>query len=77
MLKPFFQPLRQPPTKQTFRIDEMVRLTSGPFAAFAGRIGGINQAKQLLKVVLQIFDESKIVKAKFSEVVKVPATQRS
>ena len=54
-----------------FRLGDTVRLKSGPLAAFSGKVEGINQAKQLLKVVLMIFDQSKTVKVKFSEVEKV------
>jgi transcription termination/antitermination protein NusG len=57
-----------------FRLGDTVRLKSGPLAAFTGKVEGINQAKQLLKVVLTIFEETKTVKVKFSEVDKVPAT---
>jgi transcription termination/antitermination protein NusG len=58
---------------RTFRLGETVRLKSGPLAAFSGKVEGINQAKQLLKVVLTIFEQRKTVKVKFSEVVKVSA----
>ena len=58
---------------RTFRLGDTVRLKSGPLAAFSGKVEGINQAKQLLKVVMTIFEETKTVKVKFSEVVKVPA----
>jgi transcriptional antiterminator NusG len=40
---------------QTFRLGGTVRIRSGPFASFTGRIEGINQAKQLLKVRVEIF----------------------
>ena len=56
-----------------FRLGDTVRLKSGPLAAFSGKVEGISQAKQLLKVVLRIFEQTKTVKVKFSEVVKVPA----
>jgi transcription antitermination factor NusG len=58
----------------TFRLGDAVRLKSGPLAAFRGTVEGINQAKQLLKVVLTIFEERKTVKVKFTEVEKVPNT---
>ena len=57
--------------KQIFRPGDTVRIKSGPFAAFKGRIEGINQARQLLKVILTIFDQTKTVKVRFSQVEKV------
>ncbi len=59
---------------QTFRLGDSVRLKSGPLAAFKGKVEGINQGKQLLKVVLMVFEERKTVRAKFTEVEKVPAS---
>ena len=59
--------------KQMFRLGDRVRLKSEPFAAFTGEIEGINQAKQLLKINLTIFDQTETVKVKFSEVEKVGA----
>jgi transcription termination/antitermination protein NusG len=59
--------------KQIFRLGDTVRIKSGPFAAFRGKVEGINQAKQLLKVILTIFDRTETVKVKFSEVEKVGA----
>jgi transcriptional antiterminator NusG len=55
----------------TFRLGDVVRIRSGPFASFTGRIEGINQAKRLLKVVVEIFGRVTPVKLKFSEVDKV------
>ena len=55
----------------TYRLGQMVRIKSGPFAAFTGRIEGINQAKCLLKVVVEIFGRATPVKLKFSEVYKI------
>ena len=52
----------------TFRLGDVVRIKSGPFAAFRGKIEGINQAKALLKVVVEIFGRVTPVKLKFSDV---------
>ncbi len=60
--------------KQIFRLGDTVRIKAGPFAAFTGKIEGINQAKQLLKIILSIFDQTKTVKVKFSEVERVGAS---
>jgi transcriptional antiterminator NusG len=55
----------------TFRLGDVVRIKSGAFAAFTGRVEGINQAKRLLKVVVDIFGRVTPVKLKFSDVEKV------
>ena len=54
-----------------YKLGDMVRIKSGPFAAFTGKIEGINQAKALLKVVVEIFGRVTPVKLKFSEVHKL------
>jgi transcription antitermination factor NusG len=41
---------------------------SGPFAAFTGKIEGINQAKRLLKVKVEIFGRETPVKLGFNDV---------
>ena len=55
----------------TFRLGDAVRIRTGAFAAFTGRIEGINQARRLLKVVVEIFGRVTPIKLKFSEVEKV------
>jgi len=45
----------------------MVRIKAGPFAAFTGRIEGINQAKTLLNVKVEIFGRVTPIKVNFSE----------
>jgi len=54
-----------------YRLGDMVRIRSGPFAAFTGKIEGINQAKALLKVVVEIFGRVTPVTLKFSDVDKI------
>ena len=56
---------RQP---QTFRLGDTVRVLSGPFASFTGRIEGINQAKRLLKVRVEIFGREHALKLGYDEV---------
>ena len=56
---------------QTFRLGDTVRILSGPFAAFTGSIEGINQAKRLLKVRVEIFGRETPVKLSFTDVEKV------
>jgi transcriptional antiterminator NusG len=56
---------------QTFRLGDTVRILSGPFAAFTGKVEGINQAKALLKVKVEIFGRETPVKLSFVDVKKV------
>jgi transcriptional antiterminator NusG len=57
--------------KVIYRLGDMVRIKSGPFAAFAGRVEGINQSKSLLKVRVQIFGRVTPIKVNFSEAKKL------
>ena len=54
---------------QTFRLGDTVRVLSGPFASFTGRIEGINQAKRLLKV--EVFGRGTPLKLGYADVEKV------
>ena len=65
------RPRRQP---QTFRLGDTVRILSGPFASFTGKIEGINQALSLLKVRVSIFGREAPVKLRFAEVEKVSSS---
>ena len=56
---------RQP---QTFRLGDTVRVKSGAFAAFAGKIEGINQGRRLLKVRVVIFGRETPIKVGYSDV---------
>ena len=53
---------------QTFRLGDTVRVLSGPFAAFTGKIEGINQAKRLLKVRVEIFGRETPLKLGYADV---------
>lgn len=55
----------------TFRLGDTVRIKSGPFASFTGKIEGINQTKALLKVMVNIFGRARPVKLRFLDVEKV------
>ena len=69
--------LRGKPNKKnsrfTFSFGEMVRIKSGPFASFTGKVEGINQAKSLLKVMVNVFGRAKPVKLRFLDVEKISA----
>ena len=56
---------------QTFRLGDTVRVLDGPFAAFTGSVEGINQAKRLLKVRVEIFGGTTPVKVGFADAEKV------
>lgn len=58
----------------TFKLGDTVRIKAGPFAAFTGKVEGINQADSRLKVMVAIFGRSIPVKMKFREVEKVSFT---
>jgi transcriptional antiterminator NusG len=55
-------------TKRIFRLGDTVRILTGPFAAFTGKIEGINQAKTLLKVKVSIYRRTTPIKLTFSDV---------
>jgi len=57
--------------KIVYRLGDMVRIKAGPFAAFTGKIEGINQSKTLLKVKVEIFGRITPVKVNFSEAEKL------
>jgi transcriptional antiterminator NusG len=54
----------------TFRLGETVRIKSGPFQSFIGKIEGINQAKYLLKVTVNFMGRAQPVKLRFVDVEK-------
>ena len=55
----------------TYRLGDRVRIKTGPFAAFTGKIEGINQAKTLLKVKVDIFGRRAPIKLSFWEAEKL------
>ena len=62
--------------KVTYRLGDRVRIKTGPFAAFTGKIEGINQAKTLLKVSVEIFGRRTPIKIGFWEAEKIQFEQR-
>jgi transcription antitermination factor NusG len=54
--------------RRVLRLGDTAQIVSGPFQAFTGRIEGINQAKALLKVKVEIFGRETAIKLSFSEV---------
>ena len=53
---------------QTFRLGDTVRIISGPFVSFTGKIEGINQSKALLLVKVVIYGRTKPIKLNFADV---------
>jgi len=53
---------------RTFRLGDTVRIKTGAFAAFTGKIEGINQSKRLLKVRVEIFGRTTPLKLGYSDV---------
>ena len=53
---------------QTFRLGDTVRILSGPFASFTGKIEGINQSKALLLINVAIYGRTKPIKLNFADV---------
>ena len=54
-----------------FKPSEMVRIKNGPFQAFTGRVEEVNEAEQLLKVLVTIFGRSTPIGLKFADVEKL------
>jgi transcription termination/antitermination protein NusG len=52
----------------TFRLGDTVRIMSGPFVSFTGKIEGINQSKALLLVKVAIYGRSKPIRLNFADV---------
>jgi transcriptional antiterminator NusG len=62
---------------QTFRLGDTVRVLSGPFAAFTGRIEGINHGRRLLKVRVSIFGRETPIKLGYADAEKVSFSDSS
>ena len=56
-----------------FKLGDIVRIKSGPFASFTGKVEGINQGKSLLKVTVNIFGRTQPLMLRYSDIEKVSA----
>ena len=65
----------KPKPKFTYASGETVRIKSGPFASFTGKVEDINADKSTLKVVVTIFGRSTPVELNFLDVEKVTFTE--
>jgi transcriptional antiterminator NusG len=61
----------KPKPKFTYQMGEVVRIKSGPFASFTGKVEEVNEDKALLKVSITIFGRSTPYELSFLEVEKV------
>ena len=61
----------KPKPKFTYEIGEVVRIKSGPFASFTGKVEEVNEEKTTLKVTVTIFGRSTPVELSFLDVEKV------
>ena len=61
----------KPKPKFTYEVGEVVRIKSGPFASFTGKVEEINEDKATLKVSITIFGRSTPYELTFLEVEKV------
>jgi transcription termination/antitermination protein NusG len=57
--------------KRIFRLGDRVRIKTGPFASFTGRVEGINQSKALLKVMVDIFGRNTPINISFLDAEKL------
>src|SRR5437763_1796668 len=65
----------KPKPKFTYASGETVRIKSGPFASFTGKVEEVNSDKSTLKVVVTIFGRSTPVELNFLDVEKVTFTE--
>ena len=61
----------KPKPKFSYEVNEVVRIKSGPFASFTGKVEEINEEKTTLKVNVTIFGRSTPVELNFLDVEKV------
>ena len=61
----------KPKPKFSYAIEEVVRIKSGPFASFTGKVEEVNEEKTTLKVTVTIFGRATPVELSFLDVEKV------
>jgi len=61
----------EPKPKFSYEVGEVVRIKSGPFASFTGKVEEVNEEKSTLKVTVTIFGRSTPVELNFLDVEKV------
>jgi len=58
-----------------YSVGEMVRIKSGAFQCFTGRIEAVDQDKTILKVLVKIFGRTEPIELGFLEVEKITFTE--
>jgi transcriptional antiterminator NusG len=58
-----------------FEEGDVVRIKSGPFNAFAGRVREVDESRFVLKVLVSIFGRSQPVELGFTDVEKLSSTE--
>ncbi len=61
----------KPKPKFSYEVNEIVRIKSGPFASFTGKVEEVNEEKTTLKVTVTIFGRATPVELNFLDVEKV------
>jgi transcription termination/antitermination protein NusG len=61
----------KPKPKFSYEINEVVRIKSGPFASFTGKVEEVQEDKMILKVTVTIFGRATPVELNFLDVEKV------
>ena len=59
----------------SFEVGEMVRIKSGPFQAFTGRVEAVDQNSGKLKVGVSIFGRNEAIELKFLDVERLTFTE--
>ena len=62
-------------SQPSFEVGEMVRIRSGPFQAFTGRIEEVDNSKSTLKLLVLIFGRYEPIELGFADVEKLGFTQ--
>jgi transcriptional antiterminator NusG len=65
----------EPARGRVFRLGDTVRIKTGAFSSFTGKIEGINQSKTLLKVRVAIFGRTTPIKLRFADVDQIAFTK--
>ena len=59
----------------SFEAGQMVRIRSGPFQAFTGRVEEVDDSRSMLKVMVAIFGRYEPIELGFAEVEKLGFTR--
>lgn len=61
--------------KFEYSTGEMVRIKTGPFQCFSGRIEAVDESAATLKVMIEIFGRDEPVELRFLDVEKIKLTE--